>query len=46
MAEIAGLAPEATTVLIIDDDPLTLEQCSQMLRLEGYRVCSASSAAG
>ena len=45
MAEIGGVTPETVTVLIIDDDPLTVEQYSQMLRLEGYSVCSASSAA-
>lgn len=33
------------TVLIVDDDPLTVDQFARMLRLEGYHVVAASDGA-
>jgi twitching motility two-component system response regulator PilH len=33
------------TILIVDDDPLTVDQFSRMLRLEGYHVVAASDGA-
>jgi CheY-like chemotaxis protein len=33
------------TVLIVDDDPLTVDQFARMLRLEGYHVAAACDGA-
>jgi two-component system, cell cycle sensor histidine kinase and response regulator CckA len=37
--------PEDTTIVVVDDDPVTLTLVERTLRTEGYRVWTASRAA-
>jgi two-component system cell cycle sensor histidine kinase/response regulator CckA len=40
-----GPRPEDTTIVVVDDDPVTLTLVERTLRTEGYRVWTASRAA-
>jgi two-component system cell cycle sensor histidine kinase/response regulator CckA len=41
----AGISDPARTLLVVDDDPMVRDMESQVLRLEGYTVLEAESAA-
>ena len=41
--DVATCASDAAAILVVDDDPTTLETISQLLRLRGMRVQHASS---
>jgi two-component system, cell cycle sensor histidine kinase and response regulator CckA len=40
-----GPRPEDTTILVVDDDPVTLTLVERTLRASGYRIWTASRAA-
>ncbi len=42
-SEDSQLLPDVKTILVVDDEERTVEEISEYLRLEGYRIISATS---